>query len=172
MVTNKLFVGGFPYETTQEELSALFRTCGTVKSVKILMNRETGQSRGISFIEMSTEAEAQAAIMKLNGTNMGSRKVFVTEARPPEKRVDGPGGKPGFSDRRPGSDRRPAHGAPGGGHDAPPTDEPGREGAFKHKKKWSGKKKWDHKKPGGGKPWDAMNKGGFKKKKDLRSNDW
>ena len=156
-MTNKLFVGGFPYETTQEQLTELFKTCGKVKSVKILTDRETGRSRGISFVEMSSETEAKAAIDKLNGTNLGTRKIFVTEARPPEKRpAGGPAG-------------RPSGGGYGGGQDAPPTDDPPRRSFAERKKKWADKKKWERK-SGGGKPRDD-DEDRFRNKRDFEQ-DW
>jgi len=158
-VTNKLFVGGFPYETTQEQLTELFKACGTVKSVKILMDRETGRSRRISFVEMATEAEAQAAINKLNGTNLGARKIFVTEARPPEKRPAGfvrPSGGGGL----------------GGGHETSLADEPPRKSFAERKKKWTEKKKWDRKRSGG-KPKDPMaDEGGFRNKREFNQDSW
>ena len=95
-MTTQLFVGGFPYETTQEQLAAHFRSCGTVKDVKILLERNTGRSRGLGFVEMSSAAEAKAAMAKLNGSDFGSRKIFVSEARPQEKRPGGFLAKPGF----------------------------------------------------------------------------
>ena len=142
-MNNNLFVGGFPYETTQEELSALFRSCGTVVSAKILVERETGRSRGLGFIEMSTETEARSAIAKINGSTLGSRKIFVSEARPQEKRPGGFLEKPGFVERRSGKDRRQARG------ERPTADAGRREAPFERKKKWSdkpafsGKKKWE-----------------------------
>jgi len=160
---NNLFVGGFPYETTQEELSALFATCGKVLSAKILVERETGRSRGIGFVEMSTEAEARSAIANLNGKSLGARKIFVSEARPSDKKPGGAGGKPGFVERRSGKDRRQAKGSFGGVDarrgERPAPGEGRREGPFEHKKKWAGKpdfpgkKKWEKRPgPGGDKP--------------------
>jgi len=158
-MTTKLFVGGFPYETTQDELTALFRTCGTVKSAKVLMDRETQRSRGIGFVEMATEAEAQAAIAKLNGSLMGSRKIFVNEARPPEKRPAG-FGAPGLGTGRP---------APGG-PSMPSRDEPRRGSFASRKKKWADKKKWERK-PGSGKPKDTE-EGGARNKRGFHNESW
>lgn len=149
MNTN-LFVGGFPYETTSEQLAELFRSCGTVKNVKILMERATGRSRGLGFVEMSTEAEAKSAITKLNDSNFGPRKIFVSAARPQEK---GPGGfsaKPGFVERRSGTDRRQARGKPSFSGkrewdkrppfgERPPAEDGRKEGFYERKKKWLGK---------------------------------
>lgn len=151
-MAKNLFVGGLPYETTQEELERLFASCGTVASAKLIMDRDTGRSKGFGFIEMATEAEAQAAIKKLNGTTLGSRQIFINEARPQEKRPGAALDKPGFVEKRSGvKDRRrqPAPGFAGEQRKAfgekKPWDKPG---GFGGKKKWSGKKKpWD--KPGG-----------------------
>jgi len=161
-MTNNLFVGGFPYETTEAELAKFFASCGTVSRVKILTERETGRSRGIGFVLMSTEAEAAAAIAKLNDTMLGERKIFVTEAKPPEKREGGPADKPGFVERRSGLDRRRQPSGPAGaGAGERRWDK--KPGGFGGEKKWDkkpggfgGEKKWD-KKPGGfggEKKWD------------------
>ena len=163
-MNNNLFVGNFPYETTQEELSALFRPHGRVMSVKILVDRETGRSRGIAFVEMSAEAEAAAAIAKLNGTILGAREIFVAEARPREKGPLGPSGKPGFVERRSGKDRRQAPGGPGGGF--PRREEAARKPGF------AGKKPWEKRPPFGGpkKPWEKRPAfgGGPKKEWDRK----
>lgn len=157
---NNLFVGGFPYETTQEQLAALFRSCGTVKNVKILVERQTGRSRGLGFVEMSSETEARAAIAKLNGSSLGPRKIFVSQARPPEKQPGAFPGKPGFVERRSGKDRRRASGAAGAPEfrrgEKPPAEEGRREGFLERKKKWlgkpsfTGKKEWKKRPPSSG----------------------
>ncbi len=155
MATN-LFVGGLPYETTQEELAKLFAGCGSVASVKLIMDRDTGRSKGFGFIEMATEAEAQAAIKKLNGSTLGERTIFINEARPQEKRPGGVSDKPGFVERRSGiKDRRRQ---PSGGLSG-------------EKKSWGGKPAWGDKRPAGGfggkKKWgDKPAFGGEKKKWD------
>ncbi len=132
-----VFVGGFPYETTEEALSALFRTCGTVKGVKILVERQTGRSRGLGFVDMATEAEARQAIVKLNGSFMGSRKIFVSEARPQEKSSGGLTGRSGFVERRSGKERR----------QNPPADAHRRERPFERKKPSGDKPSLPRKKP-------------------------
>ena len=99
---NNLFVTGFPYEMTQEDLGKLFAEFGTVLNVKILVERDTGRSRGIAFVLMATEAEADAAMKKLNGSMVGERKIFVIEAKPAEKAEAGYTGP----ERRSGRDRR------------------------------------------------------------------
>jgi RNA recognition motif-containing protein len=171
---NNLFVTGFPYELTQEELGKLFADCGSVVSAKILMERETGRSRGIGFVVMSTDAEAQVAIAKLNGSTVGHRQIHVNEARASDKPETG-----GYTgpERRSGKDRRrspPAAAAGVSGERRPwekkPWDKDKKPG-FGDKKPWQ-KKPWDKdKKPGFGpkkpwekKPWDKMHSSGPKKK--------
>lgn len=88
----KLYVGNLPYSTTEEELSSQFAECGTVASVKVITDRETGRSKGFAFIEMSTDQEAAAAITKFNGMMAGSRAMTVSEARPMAPREGGGGG--------------------------------------------------------------------------------
>lgn len=145
-MTNNLFIGGFPYETTQDELVSLFSKCGTVKSAKILIDRETGRSRGLAFIEMSTELEAADAIAKLDGCLVGSRKIFVSEARPQDKKPGGFDAKPGFNERRSGRDRRA-----GAGPSEPRREEWKKRPSFGDDRKPFGdrKKTWDAK-PGFG----------------------
>jgi RNA recognition motif-containing protein len=82
----KLFVGGLPYSTQQEEVEQLFSQCGQVLSATIVRDKFTNQSRGFGFVEMSTEEEAAEAINRLNGTQMGGRTIVVNESRPKEMR--------------------------------------------------------------------------------------
>jgi RNA recognition motif-containing protein len=89
---SKIYVGGLPYSTTEQELSGLFAAHGTVTSSRIITDKFTGQSRGFGFVEMSSESEAQAAITALNGTELGGRTLTVNEARPQEPRTGGGGG--------------------------------------------------------------------------------
>ena len=98
----KIYVGGLPYSTTEQQLSDLFAAHGAVASARIITDKFTGQSRGFGFVEMSTEEEAKAAINALNGTQMGGRTLTVNEARPPEARFGGGGegrGRGGFGGR-------------------------------------------------------------------------
>ena len=88
----KLYVGGLPYSTTEQQLSELFSPHGSVTSAKVITDKFTGQSRGFGFVEMATGEEAQKAIAALNGTAMGGRTITVNEARPQEKRSGGGGG--------------------------------------------------------------------------------
>ncbi len=95
----KLYVGGLPYSTKEEELSDLFAQHGTVASARIMTDKFTGQSRGFGFVEMSSDSEAQAAINALNGTQLGGRTLTVNEARPQEPRGRGMTGVGGRRDR-------------------------------------------------------------------------
>ena len=83
---SKLYVGGLPYSATEQQLSELFGAHGTVASAKIIADKFTGQSRGFGFVEMSSDAEAKAAITALNGSDMGGRSLTVNEAKPQQKR--------------------------------------------------------------------------------------
>jgi RNA recognition motif-containing protein len=104
---SKLYVGNLSYSATEEELQELFSQAGTVKSVTIVKDRETGRARGFAFVEMGTDAEAQQAINLLNGTNFMERALKINVARPREDRGGRGGG--GFDRRRSGggtNDRR------------------------------------------------------------------
>ena len=87
----KLYVGGLPYSTTEQQLSELFSQQGSVTSAKVITDKFTGQSRGFGFVEMSTDEEAKKAISALNGTQMDGRPLTVNEAKPQEKRTGGGG---------------------------------------------------------------------------------
>ncbi len=80
-MSSKLYVGNLPDSATEQDLSVKFAAYGIVKSVKLITNSDTGQSRGFGFIEMMSEAEAHAAIDGLNGTDYGGRPMKVNEAR-------------------------------------------------------------------------------------------
>jgi RNA recognition motif-containing protein len=90
---SKIYVGGLPFSATEQQLSDLFTPHGTVQSARVITDRETGQSRGFGFIEMSTPDEAQKAISSLNGTQMDGRSLTVNEAKPQESRSGGGGGR-------------------------------------------------------------------------------
>jgi len=92
----KLYVGNLPYSVTESALSDKFAACGTVESAKLIIDRETGRSKGFGFIEMASDSEAQAAIEKVNGTDYDGRPMKVNEARPQEKRSGGGGGRGGY----------------------------------------------------------------------------
>lgn len=103
----KLYVGNLSYATTEDELRALFAQAGTVASVTVIKDRDTGRSKGFAFVEMSTQAEAQNAITQFNGYRMGDRTLTVNMARPREERSGGGGGFGGGRDRGGrGGDRR------------------------------------------------------------------
>ncbi|MCG3204709.1 MAG: hypothetical protein KCHDKBKB_01425 [Elusimicrobia bacterium] len=97
----KLFVGSLPFDTTEEQLGQLFVPFGQVGKATLINDRETGRSKGFGFVEMPNDAEAQAAIAKLNGSNLGGRSIVVNVARPMEKRSGGGfgGGNRGGGDR-------------------------------------------------------------------------
>ena len=85
----KLYVGNLPYSATEEALSSKFAACGTVESVKLITDRDTGRSKGFGFIEMGSDAEARAAIESLNSTDFDGRPLRVNEAMPQKKRSGG-----------------------------------------------------------------------------------
>ena len=82
----KLYVGNLSFNTTNQDLNDLFGEVGTVESTNIIEDRETGRSRGFAFVEMSTAAEAQAAISSLDGKEIDGRNLKVNEAKPREDR--------------------------------------------------------------------------------------
>ncbi len=85
----KLYVGNLPYSTDQNSLQEAFSACGTVDSVNVITDRDTGQSKGFAFVEMSSDGEAQKAIQELNGSNLGGRDIKVNEAKPRAPRGGG-----------------------------------------------------------------------------------
>jgi hypothetical protein len=85
-VGKKLYVGNLPYGMTDSDVQRLFEPHGTVQSAQVIMDRDTGRSKGFGFVEMATEAEAQAAIAALNGQDVNGRPLTVNEARPREDR--------------------------------------------------------------------------------------
>lgn len=91
-MAKRIYVGGLPYSATEEDLETLFRSAGGVKEVTIITDRYTGQAKGFGFVEMNSDAEADAAISALNGTQMGGRTLTVNEAKPREDRRGGGGG--------------------------------------------------------------------------------
>jgi RNA recognition motif-containing protein len=98
-MNRKLYVGNLPYETDEAALQDLFSQAGTVDTVQVMRDRETGRARGFAFVEMATEADAQNAINQLNERPFGGRTLAVNEARPPAPRSGGFGG--GRDDRGP-----------------------------------------------------------------------
>ena len=91
-MSTKLYVGNLAFETTNQDLQDLFAQAGTVESANVIEDRETGRSRGFAFIEMSSNAEAAAAIDQFNGKELGGRALKVNEAKPRESR-DGSNGR-------------------------------------------------------------------------------
>ena len=96
----KLYVGNLSYSTTEDDLRHLFSQAGTVASVAVIKDRDSGQSKGFAFVEMSNQAEMGKAVSMFNGYNMGDRELRVSVARPREERG-------GFRDRGSGHPRRP-----------------------------------------------------------------
>jgi RNA recognition motif-containing protein len=91
-MARKLYIGGLPYAATDERLREVFAEHGNVESANVIVDRQTGQSRGFGFVEMSTEEEAQAAVRGLHETLMDGRTITVAEARPKDDRGGGGGG--------------------------------------------------------------------------------
>jgi len=93
----KIYVGNLSYSTTEDDLRTLFAQAGTVKSVAVITDRDTGRSRGFAFVEMETQAEAEKAVSTFNGQQFQDRTLTVNVARPREER-----GRGGFDGRRGG----------------------------------------------------------------------
>ncbi|OFZ17966.1 MAG: RNA-binding protein [Bdellovibrionales bacterium GWB1_55_8] len=91
----KIYVGNLPFSATDQILSDTFAQCGTVESARIIMDRESGRSKGFGFVEMSSESEAQLAISKFNGLDYDGRAMTVNEARPMVPREGGSRGNLG-----------------------------------------------------------------------------
>ena len=110
---NKLYVGNLSYSVRDEDLQQAFAQYGNVSSAKVMMDRETGRSKGFGFVEMGTDAEAQAAINGMNGQALDGRAIVVNEARPREERPGGfrSGGGGGYG----GGGRSGGGGGYGGG---------------------------------------------------------
>lgn len=103
-MAKKLYVGGLPYATTEDELREAFSQAGAVESASIIMDRMTGRSKGFGFVEMSADEDAQKAIDLWNGKDFGGRTLTVNEARPMEERprnnFRGGGDRGGYSGGR------------------------------------------------------------------------
>jgi cold-inducible RNA-binding protein len=122
----KLYVGNLSFQTTRQDLETMFAQAGTVQSVNLVEDRDTGQSRGFAFVEMSTNEEGTAAIDQFNGKELGGRALKVNEARPRENRAGGGGGggRGGFGGNRNGfggnrGGNRGGNQGGGGGHREP-----------------------------------------------------
>ncbi|MCY7304733.1 MAG: RNA-binding protein [Rhodoferax sp.] len=110
---NKLYVGNLPYSFRDEDLQQAFAAHGSVSSAKVMMERDTGRSKGFGFVEMGSDSEAQAAISAMNGQQYGGRGLVVNEARPMEPRPPRSGG--GFGGGAGGGGGGGGYGGGGGG---------------------------------------------------------
>ena len=113
---NKLYVGNLPYSVRDEDLQQSFGQFGSVTSAKVMMERDTGRSKGFGFVEMGSDAEAQAAISGMNGQPLGGRSVVVNEARPMEARPPRSGGGGGYGGGGSGGGGYGGGGSGGGGY--------------------------------------------------------
>ena len=91
----KLYVGNLPFSANDDSLNEVFSQAGTVESAKVIMDRDTGRSKGFGFVEMSSDAEAADAIQKFNGADYGGRSMTVAEAKPMAPREDRGSGSKG-----------------------------------------------------------------------------
>ena len=92
----KIYVGNLSFSTSDADLQGLFSPHGNVVSVQVIMDRDTGQSKGFGFVEMGSDQEASAAIAALDGKDLGGRALKVNEAKPKENRRGGGGGRGGY----------------------------------------------------------------------------
>lgn len=115
-MAKKLYVGNLPYTATDSDLQRMFEAHGAVQSAQVVVDRDTGRSKGFGFVEMETGEAAQAAISALNGQDMGGRSLTVNEARPREDRGGGGGGggRGGYGGGGGGGGRRGGGGGGGG----------------------------------------------------------
>ena len=109
-MSKKLYVGNLPFSSTEEDLRSLFGRHGTVASVNVIMDRETGRPRGFAFVEMSEASAAQDAIRALDGSDLGGRSIRVSEA---QERQGGGGGRGGFGGGGGGGGGRGGYGGRG-----------------------------------------------------------
>ena len=98
----KLYVGNLPYSVSDSDLQQMFEAHGTVQSAQVIMDRDTGRSKGFGFVEMGSDAEAQAAITALGGKDVDGRTLTVNEARPREDRGGGGRSSGGYGGGRSG----------------------------------------------------------------------
>ena len=110
----KLYVGNLTYDVTDATLEQLFAAHGTVQSAQVIMDRDTGRSKGFGFVEMKTDQEAQAAIAAMNGKEVDGRSLTVNEAKPREDRGGGRGGSGGGRGGYGGGGSRGGYGGGGG----------------------------------------------------------
>ena len=102
----RLYVGNLTYDVTDSALEQMFAAHGTVESAQVIIDRDTGRSKGFGFVEMKTEQEARAAVAALNGAQSGGRSLIVNEAKPREDRGGGRGGSGGRGGYGAGGRRR------------------------------------------------------------------
>jgi len=88
-MSKKLYVGNLSYDVTNDTLEQMFAAHGSIRSAQVIMDRDTGRSKGFGFVEMSNDQEAQTAIGAMNGQQSGGRTLTVNEAKPPEARTGG-----------------------------------------------------------------------------------
>ena len=110
----KLYVGNLTYGVTNSDLEQMFEPFGTVQSAQVIMDRDTGRSKGFGFVEMGSDAEAQAAIAAMHGKDQDGRQLTVNEAKPKEDRGGG-GGRGGYGGGGGGGGRGGGGGGGGGG---------------------------------------------------------
>lgn len=103
----KLYVGNLPYETSETDLQQLFAQAGAVDSVRVMRDAATGRARGFAFVEMASDAEAQAAVDRLHEQEFGGRRLTVNEAKPQMPRAGGFGGARGGRSGGPGRRSEP-----------------------------------------------------------------
>jgi len=123
---NKLYVGNLPYTVRDEDLQKAFGEFGQVSSAKVMMERDTGRSKGFGFVEMGSDSDAQSAIEGMNGQSLGGRSLVVNEARPMESRPPRSGGG-GFG----GGGGGGGYGGGGGGGGGGRREGGGGEGQFR-----------------------------------------
>ena len=111
----KIYIGNLSFNSSEQDLEDMFGEFGTVQSVKIIEDRETGRSRGFAFVEMSSNEEAQSAIAGLNGREIDGRALTINEAKPQEERGGGGGGRGGRGGYGGGGGRGGGGGNRGGG---------------------------------------------------------
>ena len=111
----KLYVGNLAYTVSDSDLLRMFEPHGTVQSAQVIMDRDTGRSKGFGFVEMGSDQEAQAAIAAMSGKEMDGRKLTVNEAKPREDRGGGGGGRGGYGGGGGGGGGRGGYGGGGGG---------------------------------------------------------
>jgi hypothetical protein len=152
---NKLYVGNLPYSVRDSDLEQSFGQFGTVTSAKVMMERDTGRSKGFGFVEMGSDAEALAAVEGMNGAPLGGRSLVVNEARPMEPRPPRSGGFGGGGGGGYGGGGREGGGGYGGGG----RDGGGGGGGFRSP--YGGGGAGGGRREGGGGRGDGGGRGGF-----------